>query len=189
MGIRNKWIKFTALMVVVCFVFSVPAFAVESTGDIPNIAVANRVLDNGEIVTCVASQKTPLLVESVKSDNGQIATLLVYEVNTESAQEGTITPKVYDDRQVSTQYDLVYVQNGQTLSVYRATIVGTISTADSSNRQITSVSFAYRSGLTCATSSAIRGYTASLAMAPPNFPASCFIVTLGSGGSFQITSP
>ena len=76
-----------------------------------------------------------LLVESVKADNGQIATLLVYELNTESAQEGTITPKVYDDRQVSTQYDLVYIQNGQTLSVYTVPIVGTISTADSSNRR------------------------------------------------------
>ena len=113
MRIRNKWIRFTALVAVVCFVFSVTAFAAESSESILDTAVAAHVLDDGEIATYVASRTTPSLVKSYELDDGQIATWVAYEVNSESAQDEIITPDGYDDKEVSTQYDLVYYLNGQ----------------------------------------------------------------------------
>jgi len=178
----------TIFMVAVCFVFSVTASAAESSGNVPDTAVAAHVLDDGGIGTCVASRTTPSLVKSYELDDGQIATWVVYEVDKESTQDEIITPKGYADKEVSTQYDLIYYYNAQALSTYRATIVGVIPVTHSSNRQIASVSFAYRSGLTCATSSAISGYTASLVMQPSGYSGYSFIVTLGSGGGFQISA-
>lgn len=180
MGIKNKWTKFTALMVVVCFVFSVSAFAAEPLTD---IAVVNHVLDDGEIVTCVASQKVPLLTENVKSDNGQIATLLVYDGETESTQN-TVTPRIYDDREVSHNYDIAYVVDGKVISVHSAAVVGVCSN-NSSYSQITSVSFTHLAGVTSATNYKISGNTATLSMQPPNYPLAKFLITLSSGGAWS----
>lgn len=183
MGIKNKWTKFTALMVVVCLVFSVPAFAAESPED---IAVANRVLDNGDIVTCVASQKVPLLVESAKTDNGQIVTLLVYaddDDETDSTQD-TATPRIYDDREVSQKYDIAYVVDGKVISVHSAAVVG-VCWNNSSYSQITSVNFTHLAGVISATNYKISGNTVTLSMQPPNYPLAKFLITLSSGGAWS----
>lgn len=187
MGIRNKWTKFTALMVVVCLLFSVPAFAVESTETIPNIAVNNaiRVSDNCKIVSCATSHMIPLFVENVKSDNGQIATLLVYYEKPESAKD-TGTPKISDDRERSTIIDWYYLtQDGKLITYYTAHVTGVCS-HNSDYSQITSVNWKHQSGAISTTNSKINGNTATLSLQPPDFALKHTFVTLSSGGAWSV---
>ena len=188
MGIKSKWTKFTALMVVVCFVFSVSAFAVESTETIPNIAVNNavRVLDNCKIVSCATSHMIPLFAENVKSDNGQIATVLVYYEKPESSED-MVTPRISDDRERSATFDWYYfTQDGKLITYYKANVKGVCS-HNSDYSQITSVSFTHQSGLTSTTKYKISGNTATLSLQPPGYALKNTYVTLSSGGAWSIT--
>ena len=187
LGIKSKWTKFTALMVVVCFVFSVSAFAVESTETIPNIAVANaiRVFDNCKIVSCDTSHMIPLLVENVKSDSGQTATMLVYYEKPESAEDRG-TPRISDDRERSAIIDWYYfTTDGKLITTYKIYVKGVCSN-NSSYSQITSVSFEHQAGLTSTTKYKINGNTATLSMQPPGYPLKKALLTLSNGGAFSL---
>ena len=188
MGIKSKWTKFTALMVVVCFVFSVSAFAVESTETIPNIAVANaiRVFDNCKIVSCDTSHMIPLLVENVKSDSGQTATMLVYYEKPESAEDRG-TPRISDDRERSAIIDWYYfTTDGKLITTYKIYVKGVCSN-NSDYSQITSVNWKHQSGAISTTKYKISGNTATLSLQPPGYALKNTYVTLSSGGAWSIT--